>query len=70
LREFSRAESFYESGKRSGAWLKYRVNKGQDNIAPRKDVPVIVRHGDRNAASSPRTWRLRKHNGKRFEKLG
>ena len=25
-----RADSFYESGKRSGAWLKYRINKGRE----------------------------------------
>jgi hypothetical protein len=25
-----RADSLYESGKRSGAWLKYRINKGQE----------------------------------------
>jgi ATP-dependent DNA ligase len=27
-----RADSFYESGKRSGAWLKYRVNQGQEFV--------------------------------------
>jgi bifunctional non-homologous end joining protein LigD len=27
-----RADSFYESGKRSGAWLKYRINKGQEFV--------------------------------------
>jgi ATP dependent DNA ligase C terminal region/ATP dependent DNA ligase domain len=27
-----RADSFYESGKRSGAWVKYRVNKGQELV--------------------------------------
>jgi bifunctional non-homologous end joining protein LigD len=25
-----RADSLYECGKRSGAWSKYRVNKGQE----------------------------------------
>jgi bifunctional non-homologous end joining protein LigD len=27
-----RADSFYESGKRSGAWLNYRINKGQEFV--------------------------------------
>jgi ATP-dependent DNA ligase len=27
-----RKDSFYESGKRSGAWLKYKVNKGQEFV--------------------------------------
>jgi ATP-dependent DNA ligase len=27
-----RVDSFYESGKRSGAWLKYRVNQGQEFV--------------------------------------
>jgi DNA ligase D-like protein (predicted ligase) len=27
-----RKDSFYESGKRSGAWLKYKVNKGQELV--------------------------------------
>jgi ATP-dependent DNA ligase len=27
-----RKESVYESGKRSGAWLKYKVNKGQEFV--------------------------------------
>jgi ATP-dependent DNA ligase len=26
------ADSFYESGKRNGAWLKYRVNQGQEFV--------------------------------------
>jgi len=27
-----RKDSFYESGKRSGAWVKYKVNKGQEFV--------------------------------------
>jgi bifunctional non-homologous end joining protein LigD len=27
-----RKDSFYESGKRSGAWLKYRINRGQEFV--------------------------------------
>ena len=27
-----RKDSFYESGKRSGAWIKYRVNRGQELV--------------------------------------
>lgn len=27
-----RKDSFYESGKRSGAWVKYRVNRGQELV--------------------------------------
>jgi ATP-dependent DNA ligase len=27
-----RKDSFYESGKRTGAWVKYRVNKGQEFV--------------------------------------
>lgn len=27
-----RGDSLYESGKRSGAWLKYKVNKGQEFV--------------------------------------
>ena len=27
-----RKDSFYESGKRSGAWLKYKVNKSQEFV--------------------------------------
>jgi bifunctional non-homologous end joining protein LigD len=27
-----RRESYYESGKRSGAWLKYRINRGQELV--------------------------------------
>ena len=27
-----RKDSLYESGKRSGAWVKYRVNKGQEFV--------------------------------------
>ncbi|MBI4527884.1 MAG: hypothetical protein HY695_29160 [Deltaproteobacteria bacterium] len=27
-----RADSFYEPGERSGAWLKYRINKGQEFV--------------------------------------
>ncbi len=27
-----RQDSFYESGKRSGAWLKYKINKGQEFV--------------------------------------
>ena len=27
-----RKDSFYESGKRSGAWVKYRVNRGQEFV--------------------------------------
>ena len=27
-----RKTSLYESGKRSGAWLKYRINKGQEFV--------------------------------------
>jgi hypothetical protein len=27
-----RKDSFYESGKRTGAWVKYRVNKSQEFV--------------------------------------
>ena len=27
-----RRDSYYESGKRSGSWLKYRVNRGQELV--------------------------------------
>ena len=27
-----RRESFYEAGKRSGAWIKYRLNLGQEFV--------------------------------------
>jgi ATP-dependent DNA ligase len=27
-----RKDSLYESGKRSGAWLKYRINRGQEFV--------------------------------------
>jgi bifunctional non-homologous end joining protein LigD len=27
-----RADSLYESGKRSGAWVKHRINKGQEFV--------------------------------------
>jgi bifunctional non-homologous end joining protein LigD len=27
-----RKDSFYESGKRTGAWVKYRINKGQEFV--------------------------------------
>ncbi len=30
-----RKDSFYESGKRSGAWVKYKINKGQVVVARR-----------------------------------
>jgi bifunctional non-homologous end joining protein LigD len=41
-----RADSFYESGKRSGAWLKYRVNKGQEFViggyVPNNPIDSII----------------------------
>jgi ATP-dependent DNA ligase len=27
-----RKDSFYESGKRTGAWIKYKVNRGQEFV--------------------------------------
>jgi bifunctional non-homologous end joining protein LigD len=41
-----RSDSFYESGKRSGAWLKYRVNKGQEFViggyVPNNPIDSII----------------------------
>jgi ATP-dependent DNA ligase len=32
-----RKDSLYESGKRSGAWLKYKVNRGQEFVILYRD---------------------------------
>jgi bifunctional non-homologous end joining protein LigD len=41
-----RADSSYESGKRSGAWLKYRLNKGQEFViggyVPNNPIDSII----------------------------
>jgi bifunctional non-homologous end joining protein LigD len=41
-----RADSLYESGKRSGAWLKYRVNRGQELViggyVPNNPIDSII----------------------------
>jgi bifunctional non-homologous end joining protein LigD len=41
-----RADSFYESGKRSGAWVKYRINKGQEFViggyVPNNPIDSII----------------------------
>jgi bifunctional non-homologous end joining protein LigD len=41
-----RADSFYESRKRSGAWLKYRINKGQEFViggyVPNNPIDSII----------------------------
>jgi ATP-dependent DNA ligase len=41
-----RADSLYESGKRSGAWLKYRINKGQEFViggyVPNNPIDSII----------------------------
>jgi ATP-dependent DNA ligase len=49
-----RADSVYESGKRSGAWLKYRVNQGQEFViggyVPDHPLDSLIAgcyHGDR-----------------------
>ena len=34
-----RRDSYYEPGKRSGAWLKYRINRGQELVIGGEDVP-------------------------------
>jgi hypothetical protein len=38
-----RKDSFYEPGKRSGAWIKYRVNRGQELVGDFPSDGVAVR---------------------------
>ena len=41
-----RKDSLYESGKRTGAWVKYRVNKGQEFViggyTPRNPFDALI----------------------------
>ena len=41
-----RKASFYEPGKRSGAWIKYRVNRGQELVTLRLRLTNILRMAD------------------------
>src|ERR1051326_326941 len=41
-----RKDSFYEPGKRSGAWIKYRVNRGQELVTLRLRLTNILRMAD------------------------
>jgi bifunctional non-homologous end joining protein LigD len=41
-----RKDSFYEPGKRSGAWIKYRENRGQELVTLRLRLTNILRMAD------------------------
>jgi bifunctional non-homologous end joining protein LigD len=36
-----RKDSVYESGKRTGAWVKYKVNRGQEFVATRRAIRLM-----------------------------